>query len=66
MNTRALWLALASVLVGSAFMFASRADSIVAGLPTDFWAGFLLVIAAALATLAAIALFHRPSVSRTP
>jgi hypothetical protein len=56
--------ALGSILLGLAVIFTLKADSAVLGLPTDFWAGFLLVISATLATFAVVSLSHRPAASR--
>ena len=58
MNARSLWCALAGVFLCLNAVFLAKADSIVAGLTTDFWAGFLLSLGVSLAILA-VALLHR-------
>jgi hypothetical protein len=63
MKARTQWLALCSMFFGLAVIFSLKAKSVAAGLPTDFWAGFLLVIGATFAILAVVSLFRRPAAS---
>jgi hypothetical protein len=64
MKLRTQYLALGSALGGLMVVVASRADSTLLGLSTDFWAGFLLVITATFAALAVVSLVRRPAASQ--
>lgn len=52
MNPRALAAALVATLMGAAVVPLARSESYIAGLSTDFWAGFLLSGALALVSFA--------------
>ena len=52
MNPKALAAALAAIALGGAVLPLSRSETSIAGLSTDFWAGFLLGAAIALLSLA--------------